>query len=163
MKTITLTRGKLALVSDEDFERVNQFKWYAYLGQHDVWYAMRDDRTGRRRKAILMHRFILGLSNSEIWVDHRDRDGLNNQRENLRVCTRRQNKQNSVSHSRSRGRFKGTRLTKYGTWRAMITIDGKRRSFGSYPTEEEAAAAYNDAANRYFGEFSRPNVIMAKC
>ena len=101
MKVVQLTRNKQALVSDCDFDRVNEFHWDAVLGQGDVWYAVRYEQRHGRCYTIRMHRFVLGFSTGDPDIDHRDRNGLNNQRENLRISNHRYNKQNSVG-SRNR-------------------------------------------------------------
>src|SRR5882724_7878623 len=84
MKEIQLTQGKIALVDDEDFERVNQFKWFLLTSNlHDKLYAY-------SRVPGLMHRFIMSAPTG-FDVDHIDNDGLNDQKSNLRICTRSQN------------------------------------------------------------------------
>ena len=125
-----------------------------------MWYAVRDECVGGKRKPIRMHRFILGLLDSKNEVDHLDRDGLNNQRENMRVVGRTPNVQN-------RGRFrnkkscayKGVFLTKQGNWQARITVNKKRVLLGRYQTAVDAAQAYNKAAIEYFGGFVYQNPV----
>ena len=94
MKTIELTKGMQALVSDEDYERVSKFKWYANEQGRRGWekhYAARNQRRfelapGVKRKKSLMHRFIMGLELGDSRVVHHiDNDGLNNQRLNLEI------------------------------------------------------------------------------
>lgn len=83
MKEIELTQGKVALVSDEDYERVNNHKWCTNGGP-DNYYAKR----GVKGVTQMMHRFILGLEiGDKRQVDHSDMNGLNNQRENIRICS----------------------------------------------------------------------------
>lgn len=86
MRKIQLTKGKVALVSDEDFERVNAFKWCASQESKNgqKWYAIRQEKG----KKIRMHRFIMGLptgSEDPRVVHHRNDDGLDNRRENLEI------------------------------------------------------------------------------
>jgi hypothetical protein len=117
-----------------------------------------------------MHRLLCGASSSwdsakKKWVtnqvDHKDGDGLNNTRENLRSCDHRKNQQNSVGHpSARRSRFKGVaycKSAKKRPWRAVIAVDGKQVSGGYFGSEEEAARRYDELAHRYFGEFARVN------
>jgi hypothetical protein len=88
VKTIELTKGYVALVDDEDYDRVNQFNWYANDSDLPVVYAERKIRTDSgEQTSITMQRFILGVTDPEMQVDHRDRNGLNNQKYNLTPAT----------------------------------------------------------------------------
>lgn len=88
MKLIPLTQGKFALVDDDDFEYLNQFKWLAHLFGKN-YYADSGSKG-------LMHRFIMKAEKADI-IDHKDRNSLNNQKTNLRKCTRSQNNANRKS------------------------------------------------------------------
>lgn len=159
MKLITLTRGLFAIVDDADFDWLNRWNWQA-MKSGDKFYASRDVRFGPRRlsqkRRILMHREILRAGPDQL-VDHRDRDGLNNTRSNLRCATNTQNGANSIS-KRGSSQFKGVFWdNQVQRWHARITV-GKRQHFlGRFDNELEAAAAYDAAARVYFGEFARPN------
>lgn len=173
MKEIKLTQGLSALVDDEDFEWLNQWKWYAHK-RHGSTYAIRNIQVGDKRSAIKMHRLIMGLENVEgKMVDHKDRNGLNCQRNNLRVCNAGENRKNSIKQlKKATSIYKGVvlhthkqfnktlqRTTIYQSWHARIVIDGKRKVVGCFKTEIEAAVAYNDAATKYYGEFALLNKI----
>jgi hypothetical protein len=93
-----------------------------------------------------------------ILVDHRDGDGLNNMRSNLRFATSRQNAMNRSKWKSSDSRFKGVHRDGK-RWRAIITLGGKRIHLGCFASDEEAALAYNDAALANYGEFAKLNVI----
>lgn len=154
MKVIPLTLGKFAKVSDEDYERVVNFgKWKAWPVKN-TFYAR--CYVGDA-KYILLHWFITG----EKGIDHKDRDGLNNQRENLRKATPSQNGANKIKCGGA-SKYKGvSRNTTVGgkPWRAYITKDGERKQIGTFTTEDEAALAYNKAASERFGEFARLNNV----
>lgn len=157
MKEIYLTQGKVALVDDEDFEYLNQWKWCAAKGGN-AFYAIRME-PGNPRTLILMHQQILDFPEE---VDHKDGDGLNNQRLNLRACTRSQNHMNRRPKPGCSSRFKGVSFNekcRIHPWRAMIMVNYKRTYIGFYTTEEEAALAYNQKALELFGEFARLNII----
>lgn len=168
MKEIPLTQGKVALVDDEDFERVNQWKWNAELhktraGTESTWYAKRipwDSVSKRSLPKIYMHRFVVGLSDASVRIDHRDRNGLNNQRSNLRLSTPSQNHANSIMNSRNTSGFRGVHWDKNRLkWEAQIRCGEKRIHLGRFETKAEAAIAYNNAAVAHFGEFATLNQI----
>lgn len=158
MKEIKLTQGQVALVDDEDYEYLNQWKWYAQKSR-GTFYACRYTKN----EVLIMHRIILNTPfNME--VDHRDHNGLNNQRHNIRNCTRSQNHMNK--DPRGSSKYLGVSWDKSrNKWRAFIQTrqisNGKRKTLfnGQYNTEEEAAIAYNEAAKRLHGEFANLNII----
>lgn len=106
-----------------------------------------------------MSNFILQV-NPEILVDHKNRDSLDNQRRNLRVCTRSQNMCNRNMFKNSQTRYKGVHLrSDTGKYRAYIQINGSMIHLGQYTNPVEAARAYNKAAKKYHGEFACLNKI----
>jgi hypothetical protein len=144
-REIALSRGLVALVDDEDYERLAQHRWYATTGP----YAARK----KDGKVIYMHREILGLvgRSSRVYADHKNRNTLDNRRSNLRMCTQTQNMGN-VGPRRGR-RFKGV-SRRGGSWRAYINLQYRQIGLGAYTSEEDAARAYDAAALKYFGEFA---------
>lgn len=147
-KSITLTKGKFALVDDEDFEKLNKHKW-CFDGQ----YAQRREN----KKAMRMHRVILDVPDG-MMVDHIDGNKLNNQKTNLRICT---NAENTMNRQKGFGvsRYKGVALhKKTGKFRAYIRGHGKQVHLGLFEVEEDAARAYDEAAKKYFGEFAKVNL-----
>jgi hypothetical protein len=157
VKEILLSQGRVALVDDEDFEYLNQWKW-SYFKCGTMAYAAR--QTPRPdRKTILMHRVILDIMGKAM-VDHADRNGLNNQRYNLRKCNKSQNSANSKKIANTASKYKGVSPsgnTYKNIWRAEIQVMGKGVNLGYYQTQEEAAHAYDTGAKKYFGEFANPN------
>lgn len=145
MKLIPLTQGKFAMVDDEDFEMLSAFKWYAYKKKKDhTFYAMRKSRAyGPKQKTIYMHRFLLGIIEIPIVADHKNGDGLDNQRKNLRLCSDSQNQMNRRKMMKGSSAFKG--VTANGkSWQAQIKFNGRYVYLGCFKTEREAALAYND-------------------
>jgi hypothetical protein len=109
----------------------------------------------KTRKRIWMHRFIMNTPDG-METDHRDMIRLNNQRYNLRTCTKAQNQRNRTKLSNNTSGFKGVTFNN-GRIQSQIKIDGKLIYLGTFPTPIKAAQAYNDAAIKYFGEFARLN------
>lgn len=166
MKTIPLTKGKVALVDDADFELIGQFKWHAVQPDrpNGTFYAARRDRAQKGRY-VYLHRVLLGLE-LPTEVDHRDGDGLNNQRCNLRVCDSTQNRANQRMQVKKvgcgfKGVTRGSAASGMGDkWIAYVESHGRRQYLGYFTTAEAAAAAYDTKAVELFGEFARTNKAM---
>lgn len=164
MKYIPLTQGYVAMVDDEDYERVAQFKWHAKVTKtpHQVLiYARRNETTETgKQKSISMHRFIVGVGDRH--VDHKDTNGLNNQRYNLRKASESQNGGNRRKGIAS-SVYKGVRLDKRtGRWEAKVRKSGVLHYLGMFKDEVDAATAYNFKAFELFEEFARLNIPIAK-
>lgn len=157
MKEIPLTKGRVALVDDEDYELISQFTWhYTTRG-----YAMRSQRIGRIHKVgILMHRYIMSAP-KDMHVDHINGDTLDNRRCNLRLASPSQNQHNKRKTKlyNTSSRFKGVTWHKHNKkWQAAIGGKGRQtRYIGQFTTQEEAARAYDAAALHLFGEFAHIN------
>lgn len=178
MKEIKLSQfGKykdkyVALVDDEDFDNVNQFKWSVVNGKYTC-YARHTFNVNGKASSIGMHAFILKTPKG-LQVDHIDHNGLNNQRSNIRNCTKSQNAMNQTANGTSkyigvslhtirtkyiRNRIKGISIYTYTCWIATIKHKGKYIYLGSFKIEEEAAKTYNEAAIKYHGKFANLNNI----
>ena len=160
MKQIILTQGQVALVDDGDYERVNQFKWHmANIGKS--CYAFTSILDGGKFIKIGMHSFIMGGKLSAPLVDHRDGDGLNNQRLNLRIATYSQNNRNARPSIGGISNFKGVSWDKSrGKWVAKISDNGRTIHFKRFDTELEAAHQYDIWAKELFGEFAWLNFVV---
>lgn len=160
MKEINLTHDKVALVDDEDFEYLNQFKWHIQKSG-DTFYAVRTLWIDKfHGTTIRMHRFLLGVNDKLLVVDHKDHNGLNNQRYNLRVCSKSQNGANRKKSKPSSSKYLGVHYCNTrGLWVVQIQHNNKSYSGGLHKTEELAALAYNKKAIELHGDFANINII----
>lgn len=153
MKEIPLTQGYVAVVDDEDYERVMQHKWHATVakstGRHTVYARASLGHTG----STSLHRFVLNAPKG-MQVDHKDHDGLNCRRDNLRLATIGQNRANTQPSSRNTSGHTGVMLDKRGKWAARIRPGGKQYRLGTFVNKSDADAAYKEAAKKYYGEFA---------
>lgn len=161
MKTVPVGRsGLVAMVDDDDYALVSGYRWCVQRGKQDIVYARRilSVSESDRRREQTMHALIMGATR----VDHRDHDGLNNQRANLRFATEGQQAANRRV-SRGVSRFKGVTWDRERRlWRAQIgrNVNGDRSgtaTLGRFASEEDAARAYDAAALDRWGDFAHLN------
>jgi len=149
---IKLTWGKYAIVDAEDYGRLSSYKWCA-VEHSRCWYARTLKRDGSQ---LSLHRLITGAPKG-LFVDHRDHNGLNNRKQNLRICTRSENNWNRRPHGRT-SRYKGVyRDKRRNKFVARIYTNGKQIFIGYFDDEIEAAKAYDRKARELFGEFAYLN------
>ena len=160
MKQIPLSQGLFSLVDDSDYDFLMQWKWCAARSGKRI-YAVRNETVSRKkRQRVYMHRQIIGVTDPKIQVDHREGIGLDNQRKNIRQCVHQENVMNQGVSSSNKSGFKGVCMENGSKkWRAAIKKDGKRIHLGLFSDKIEAAKAYNDAAQKYHGEFAYLNLI----
>jgi hypothetical protein len=155
---VPLTHDLVALVDHEDWERVMQHSWHAKPGD-TTWYA----ETVMAGRYVTLHRFLLEPP-AGLFVDHISGDGLDNRRVNLRVATPGQSVANRRRPRNNTSGYKGVYGVTYKqgvTWVAQISCNNRTRRLGSYQTPEDAALAYDCAAQELFGEFARLNELPA--
>lgn len=151
MKQIPLTKGYFAIVDDEDFEWLSQWKW-----QYQGGYA----RATINGKGVLMHRFILGVTDPFVQVDHKNITGTDNRKSNIRICTKQENMRNKAVCKSSKSGYKGVTWSKgICKWNVRIMVDKKAIHLGYFDCIESAARAYNKAAKKFFGEFAWLNPV----
>lgn len=151
-REIPLTKGKVAIVDDGDYELVSAYRWCATLND-GRWYAVAhvpgSGASGRGGRNVYLHHVIMGRRAGE-QIDHKDHDGLNNQRSNLRRVTQFQNMQNRKGPNSNSGTgYRNVYKTRCGTFNVKLMINRKSINIGSYATVEEAALAATDARRRY--------------
>mgnify|MGYP001565146240 CR=1 FL=1 len=148
-----------ALVDDEYFEYLSQYKWYFHAG-----YAFRTSlikkgeiKKGENNRSIKMHNVILKPP-KKLYVDHIDGNGLDNRKKNLRICNVQQNAINAKIRKDNISGFKGVYWNKRRKkFCAQINKNKKRYWIGCFKTKKEAARAYNENAKQIFGEFAKVN------
>ncbi len=151
VKAIPLTQGKYALVDEEDYERVNKYNWGITKTKYrNIFYA--------KNFHVKMHRFIMGVTDPQVHIDHINHDGLDNRKVNLRACSSLENSFNSRSRENTSSKYKGVEfIKKSGKWKANICKQQIEYPLGHYKTEEEAARAYDVKAKELFGDFANLN------
>lgn len=159
MKRIKLTQNQYAIVDNEDFEYLNQFKWYA-RNETNKYYAARHGNIGiNKYKKIRMHREIINASETE-YVDHINGNTLDNRKSNLRTCTSSQNSMNRGKSKNNKSGYKGVYLDKRNnSWYAQICTKGKRYTVSCFKTKIDAAVAYNELAIKHHRAFAKLNII----
>lgn len=155
---VELTKGLWAAIDLADVPLVAGYAWQAVM----------DKGGGFRARGMVdgeewpMHRFIIGERDPSVYIDHRDTDGLNNRRYNLRRSTPMQNSRNQGKRRHNTTGFKGVFLDKRAIgrpkpWTSSIQIGGRLKWLGSFAEKEEAALAYDAAARLHHGAFARLN------
>lgn len=158
MKKIKLTRGKFALVDNEDFEYLNQWKWHCT----STGYAARkrhvhDAKLKYHGVVIFMHRLIMSTPEG-MDTDHINSNSLDNRRSNLRICTHAENLRNKRIQKNNKSGYKGVYWDKFrDKWRVEIRLNGKHMSGGRYDNILDAARAYDRKAKKLFGEYAGGN------
>lgn len=149
MRTISLTKGKEAIVDEDDYDMLAAYKWhvtfYGYARHHS-------------REAIWMHRLILNAPANK-QVDHINGNRLDNRKENLRLCSNRLNTANQGIKSNNTSGYKGVTWDKRKKkWMAQYTLDYKHYFIGYFDNLIEAAKAYDSKALEVWGEYARVNI-----
>lgn len=156
---LKLTQNKWTIIDAGDYDAIRSHRWHAH-NVHGIWYASTNIRTSGGQKNITLHRFIMNFPDG-LQIDHINGDGLLNTRSNIRTCTYSGNNHNckKPKHGLS-SKFKGVSRSKMSNkWRAYIRVNKKLIHLGYHDKEIDAAKSYNDAAIKYFKEFSKINTI----
>jgi hypothetical protein len=157
-RKIKLTRGKYAMVSPQDFERINNDKWYVTTKDNRTFYATRMSYIKGGKKQRTMPREVM-LPPEGFVVDHKDGNSLNNTRDNLRIVTAAQNSYNRRKYiKKCSSKYKGvSRRRRDNRWSAIIMYRGISINLGFFDDEIEAAKAYDEAAKELYGQYAKLN------
>lgn len=151
MKRIKLTQGKFALVDDDDFNKLSKYKWCLVNVTNNCKYAV----TTIKCKQFSMHRVIMNIKNSNIFVDHINRNGLDNRKENLRIVSCSENAMNASIRSDNKSGFKGIYWNKLsGKWHTQIWFNKKCIYLGSYDSLNLAKIIRKLGEIEYFGDYA---------
>jgi hypothetical protein len=159
IREIELPSGHITIIDEQDWALCSAFKLYAIKSKLSntgyVRYLL--PRPGERSQNVYLHRLITGAP-SGVGVDHRNHDGFDNRKANLRLCSAAENAANRVLYANNKSGFKGVfRVKTTGRWRASITCSGQRYSLGTFANSWDAGQAYNKACLELFGDFACPN------
>lgn len=167
MKKINLGKNHYALVDNEDYKILKNYTWAYDKHSNNRYYARTRFYKHKRIKPIRMHRLVLNIIDPRIKIDHKDGNGLNNQKKNLRICNDSENGMNRDKQINNTSGYKGVSyLYKYykgiksirkKPWLAQICINQKYNYLGYFYTAKEAALAYDKKAKELHGEFARLN------
>jgi hypothetical protein len=164
MKEIKLTKGKISLVDEIDYNWLSKYNWqYNETNGYAFRLSKQEDDGSNynrhKRRKIYMHKVINNTSNG-FQTDHINGNRLDNRRVNLRTVTNRQNQQNRSIDCRNNSGYKGVHFFKRDSnWQAYITYNGKRKHLGYYSNSKLAGIVYNCVAKILFGEYANLNKI----
>ncbi len=150
-------KGKYALVDNDDFEKFNQYSWYLST----TGYAIRGkwNKIKKQNDIIHLHKKIL-ITPKNMEVDHINGNRIDNRKNNLRICTHKQNIANQKLQKRSKSGYKGVSYYKnYDKWEAYVCTDNKKYRIGYFSIKKEAALAYNKKAKELFGKYACLNIV----
>lgn len=154
---IELTQGYSTKVSEVDAKELRSKKWFAVKKGNTVYAFSSETNSDGKRKNIPMHRFIMNPDRG-VFVDHKNGDGLDNRRDNLRLVSHAQNQRNRKNAKNNKSGYKGVSIDKRsGKYRASIGVDGKSIHLGLFTIAEDAAKVYDKASVRYHGVYGRRN------
>ena len=154
-KLIYITKGKVAVVDSEDYADLSKHKWCSWSRGR---YAGRKITENGKTRIVLMHREIMRATKGQE-IDHINGDGLDNRKENLRYVTRQQNIFNKKPQGKT-SQYKGVYYrAKEDRWVAQISVNRVKKYLGIYKSEKQAAIAYNNEAEKAYGEYAWLNEV----
>jgi len=151
-----MKHNKECIIDDEDWERISNITWYVHYNQSNHYVFGWCKKT---KKYLRLHRVILNAPEGK-FVDHKNRNTLDNRKENLRLCNHQQNSYNRSKDYNNKSGYKGVSWSKQNKkWMAQITYSKTTYTLGFFKSKEDAALAYNKAVIKHHGEFAYVNKI----
>jgi len=165
MPQIQLKHGTCLVDAQDEHILVPPPKWYSKPSSNTLYYAVRHATAAEKLSGlpstIFLHNTIMGNPPFGFTWDHIDKNGLNNERSNLRLATHSQQRANHKLHSNNTSGYRGvTWLSTRNCWRAKISVRGQFQLIGYFNTAEQAAHAYDSAALLQHGEFANLNFTV---
>lgn len=146
---ILIIKNHKIIIDDEDYNKIKKYKWYVYKN-NNCFYTISETKPG-----IRMHRLIMSAKKGQI-VDHINRNGLDNRKCNLRLCSIAENSRNKKKPKTNTSGYKGVSFKKsHNKWQATIKVNKKIKHLGYFDNPKKAYHAYCKAAKKYHGEFAR--------
>lgn len=153
--------GYQVLIDDEDFDRVSKYKWHLdwpYFRRSGNYYFKTRPYINGVRYTWSLHHFIYGKPDKGSYLDHINRNTLDNRKNNFRYVTPQQNKYNQKCRKDNTTGYKGVGVqTHCPKYIVKIVYDGKRHSLGTYSDPIEAARVYDRKAIEVYGEYAVTN------
>lgn len=151
MARIELTQGQTALVDDEDYEYVSQWKWHARRDGNTFYAVRRPYKGGKQQKIVYMHKIVAQRLGIKGIADHINGNGVDNRRSNLRQATNKQNIENQRLQRCNKSGHRGVCWFKRDSkWQASIKHNGRNIHLGRFDSIEDAVSARRKAEKKYF-------------
>jgi len=155
-RKIPLTQGEFAIVDPEDYPHLAKYRWHLAKSPSGSYAARwHHPKHSKQRKKIWMHRQVISVPRGMV-CDHKNRNGLDNRRANLRPATISQNLSNRAKRrTKTRSKYKGLEWDRIQRkWKARIQINSRKIYLGSFASQIDAAKSYDKAARKYHKEFA---------
>lgn len=163
MREIILINNKgIILVDDEDYNFLNQFRWYLRRSNkrnNQLGYAQTPITINRKQTSIIMHKILIDIPNGMV-IDHINHNTFDNRKSNLRIVTKSQNQMNKLPQKGKISKFKGVNWDKnLKKWKSRCSLNRKQYYLGLFEDEIDAARAYNIKAKELHGEYAYLNEV----
>lgn len=154
---IICKHGKV-LIDNFNLDKIQKFTWFTKKTGNSDYYVYASITENKKERKISLHRFLMNPNKTE-FIDHANRNPLDNRIKNLRICTKSDNNRNAKKNIRGLSKYKGVTKRPSGRYAAYISFNLKTICLGTFDLEKDAALAYNKKAGELFGKFANLNKI----